>query len=167
MRRAVTIVVSALGILPACRVAMPEEFAMNPRLFRVIVPVADVERATTFYSIVLGTEGMRVSNGRHYFDCGGTVLACFDPRADGDDFDPRPNPEWLYFAVSDIDATYRACKRAGAEFAPGDVHGDPAAEIAVRPWGEKSFYVHDPFGNKLCFVDRKTAYFGDRPGEAD
>jgi uncharacterized glyoxalase superfamily protein PhnB len=107
--------------------------------------------------------GQRVSDGRHYFDCGGTILACFDPRADGDSFDATPNPDHLYFAVDDLDAAYRACRSTGASFATGDVHGDPAGQIATRPWGERSFYVADPFGNKLCFVDRTTKFTGGSP----
>jgi catechol 2,3-dioxygenase-like lactoylglutathione lyase family enzyme len=55
-----------------------------PRLFRVILPVTDIEEAKKFYGLVLGMPGERVSPGRHYFDCGGTVLACYDPVADGD-----------------------------------------------------------------------------------
>ncbi len=133
---------------------------MKPKLFRVILPVSDINRAATFYETVLGMPGFRVSNGRHYFDCDGTILACFDPNADGDNYPATPLPEWLYFAVDQIEATYEACKKAGATFAPGDVHGDPAAQIAKRPWGERSFYVHDPFGNKLCFVDRATFFTG-------
>ncbi len=35
-------------------------------------------------AVVLGVAGERVSPGRHYFDCEGVILACFDPRADGD-----------------------------------------------------------------------------------
>lgn len=133
---------------------------MQPKLFRIILPVSDVKRAAVFYKAVLGADGMRVSNGRHYFDCGGTILACFDPRADGDPYDAKPNPEWLYFAVDDIEATFAACKRAGATMSPEDVHGTPAGEIHTRPWGERSFYAFDPFGNKLCFVDRTTAFTG-------
>lgn len=134
---------------------------MTPKLFRVILPVSDLERAARFYGTVLGTTGRRVSEGRHYFDCGGTILACFDPRADGDAYDARPNPEWLYFAVDDIEATFAACREAGATPSTEDVHGAPASEVARRPWGEVSFYVEDPFGNKLCFVDRTTTFTGE------
>jgi catechol 2,3-dioxygenase-like lactoylglutathione lyase family enzyme len=133
---------------------------MTPKLFRVILPVADIEQAAKFYRAALGTPGIRVSNGRHYFDCGGTILACFDPRADGDDYVAKPNPEWLYFAVEDIEATYAACEKAGAKPAPGEVHGDPAGKVARRPWGERSFYCLDPFGNRLCFVDQSTVFTG-------
>lgn len=74
-----------------------------PRLFRVIVPVGDIEAAASFYSHVLGDPGRRISPGRHYFGCSGTILACFDPRADGDPWDARPNPDHLYLAVSDLE----------------------------------------------------------------
>ena len=131
---------------------------MAPKLFRVILPVSDIDRAATFYQAIFGDPGMRVSPGRHYFDCGGTILACFDPNADGDAYEHKPIPEWLYFAIDDIEATYEACRKIGATFTPGDVHGDPAGQIAKRPWGERSFYIHDPFGNKLCFVDAKTIF---------
>jgi hypothetical protein len=30
--------------------------------------------------------------------------------------------------------------------------------IAQRPWGERSFYMNDPSGNPLCFVDEKTVF---------
>ncbi len=133
---------------------------MSAKLFRVIIAVSDIERAAKFYESILGERGIRVSDGRHYFNCGGTILACFDPHADGDGYAPKPNPEWLYFAVDDLDAAFAACKKSGATFAPGDVHGDPAGQIAKRPWGERSFYAEDPFGNKLCFVDAKTTFTG-------
>ena len=133
---------------------------MIAKLFRVILPVTDIEKAATFYAHVRGSPGMRISAGRHYFDCGGTILACFDPKADGDGYDPKPNPEWLYFTVENIEATYETCKEAGATFRAGNVHGDPAGKIAKRPWGERSFYIEDPFGNKICFVDVRTTFTG-------
>jgi catechol 2,3-dioxygenase-like lactoylglutathione lyase family enzyme len=133
---------------------------MAAKLFRVILPVSNIQQAGEFYQRVLGSPGIRVSSGRHYFDCDGTILACFDPRADGDDYDARPNPEWLYFAVDHLEKTHEACRAAGASFCAGDVHGGPAGGIATRPWGERSFYVYDPFGNKLCFVDRATLFRG-------
>ena len=57
---------------------------MKARLYRVILPVDDIDRADRFYTELLGLAGERVSPGRHYFDCGGTILACYDPVADGD-----------------------------------------------------------------------------------
>jgi hypothetical protein len=37
----------------------------TPRLYRVILPVPDIGRATAFWSAVLETPGQRVSPGRH------------------------------------------------------------------------------------------------------
>ena len=85
---------------------------MPAKLFRVILPVTDVEKAANFYSMVLGTKGERVSPGRHYFDCGSVILACFSANEDGDDFEFRPNPDHFYFAVENLDATFDACKKA-------------------------------------------------------
>ncbi|HVR43937.1 MAG TPA: VOC family protein [Thermoanaerobaculia bacterium] len=132
---------------------------MAPRLFRVILPVGDIERAAAFYSEVLGMEGERVSPGRHYFDCEGTILACFDPRADGDAFDARPNPDHLYFAVADLESVHAAVVSGGGTLATAEGGPEgPMGRIAVRPWGERSFYASDPFGNPLCFVDRRTIF---------
>ena len=124
------------------------------RLFRVILPVSDIESATEFYAVLFGINGQRVSPGRHYFDCGGTILACFDPRADGDDFDPTPNPDHVYFAVGDLDACYERAK--GLSCVPLD------QGICVQPWGERSFYAMDPFGNPFCVVDEATLFTGDK-----
>ena len=122
-----------------------------PHLFRVILPVPDIEAAAAFYARVLGIPGIRVSSGRHYFDCGGTILACYDPLADGDREPVGSNPQYVYFAVDHLDAVrVRACE-AGCR---------DATEIEVQPWGERSFYTHDPFGNPICFVDSETLFTG-------
>jgi catechol 2,3-dioxygenase-like lactoylglutathione lyase family enzyme len=132
-----------------------------PHLYRVILPVGDIERAAAFYAAVLGAPGRRVSPGRHYFDCEGTILACFDPQADGDGYAAKPNAEPLYFAVSDLRATYDACRGAGARFAEGSPPAVGAlGQIARRPWGEESFYASDPFGNPICFVSRGSVFTG-------
>ena len=131
------------------------------KVFRVLVPVNDIVAAESFYALVLGSSGTRVSPGRHYFDCGGIILACFDPTADGDGYEATPNPEPLYLAVPDLESTFRTCSEAGAEFAEGSPPGvGPLGQIAKRPWGEESFYVKDPFGNQLCFVAASTVFTG-------
>lgn len=119
------------------------------RLFRVIVPVRNIEEARRFYSALLGTPGAPVSPGRHYFGCGATILACFDPRADGDPWDATPNPDHLYFGVADLEAAHARAERAGAAM---------IRPIETQPWGERSFYCADPSGNKLCFVDETTLF---------
>lgn len=47
------------------------------KLFRVILPTTDIEKAARFYGAVLGADGIRVSPGRHYFDCEGTRVRRF------------------------------------------------------------------------------------------
>jgi len=95
-----------------------------------------------------------VSKGRHYFDCGGVILACFDPRADGDGVDAVANPDHVYFAVANLEAVF--------ERARGLACREIEDQIAVRPWGERSFHAKDPFGNPICFVDEGTVFTGLR-----
>jgi len=123
-----------------------------PRLFRVILPVSDIGVAERFYAQLLGIPGKRVSAGRHYFDCGGTILACFDPKADGDSFESAPNPDHVYFAVNDLEAAYDRTGNAGCQWIE--------EKIQTRPWGERSFYAKDPFGNPICLVDETTVFRG-------
>ncbi len=40
---------------------------MPPRLYRVILPVSNIDEAAAFYCYLLGIPGERVSPGRHYF----------------------------------------------------------------------------------------------------
>ena len=130
------------------------------RLYRVVLPVSDLNAAVPFYAALLEQPGMRVSNGRHYFMCGGVVLAIYDPRADGDDRTPRPNFDHVYFAVDDLESVFaRAQKVGGLSTVVGDGRL-PMGEIARRPWGERSFYMNDPFGNPICFVDAASVYKG-------
>ena len=124
-----------------------------PKLFRVILPVSDIEAAARFYGALFEMPGKRVSPGRHYFDCGGVILACFDPCADGDDFDARPNPDHVYFAVTDLDEVFARIQRLG--------YRKIDATIKKQPWGERSFYAVDPFGNPICLVDETTIFTGD------
>lgn len=122
------------------------------RLFRVVVPVTDIDAATRFYEQLLDLAGTRVWSNRHYLDCEGTILALVQlPADDPDHDDPRPNPEPIYLAVDDLEAGHR---RAVAMAARVD---DP---IALRPWGERSCYVRDPDGNRICLVDRTTVFTG-------
>jgi len=121
------------------------------RLFRVILPVSDIDNAANFYGKLLEQAGRRVSPGRHYFDCGGVILACFDLRRE-DGYDAKPNPEHIYFAVPDLPAVLDRARSLNCR------EIDP--EPMTRPWGETSFYFIDPFGNPICFVDEKTVFTG-------
>ncbi len=128
-----------------------------PTLFRVLVEVADLARASAFYTSLLAVEGRNVQGGRYYLDCGPVIVGLVDVSLDNRA--PRPVPEALYFAVSDLDEYYTRAKALDC-LATDDVHGAPAGQIAVRPWGERSFYARDPFGNALCFVDAGTLFTG-------
>ena len=126
-----------------------------PKIFRVTVEVADLDKAAAFYSKLLGTDGKRHPGARHYFDCGGVILAVLDPSRGG--LTPTPGPKSLYFAVGDVTAVHTRAKQLGA-LAPYKVHGEDAGAVVERPWGEQSFYVVDPWGNDMCFVEDGTLY---------
>jgi catechol 2,3-dioxygenase-like lactoylglutathione lyase family enzyme len=134
---------------------MATERKTNVRIFRVTVEVSDLDRATTFYAKLLGIAGQRHPGARHYFDCGGVILAVLDVSMGG--LTPTPGPKSLYFTVDDVGAVHARAQELAA-LAPYKVHGQPAAEVIERPWGEKSFYVVDPWGNDLCFVQSGTLY---------
>lgn len=127
----------------------------TPKIFRVTLEVANLDEAAAFYAKLLGQEGKRHPGARHYFDCGGVILAVIDPTQGG--LAPTPGPKSLYFAVRDLDAVHARAAALDA-LAPFKVHGQPAADPIQRPWGERSFYVTDRWGNELCFVQEGTLY---------
>ena len=128
-----------------------------PSLFRIILQVSDLDLASSFYSVLLGIEGRTIRGGRTYFDCGRVILALVDVAAGGEEV--RPLPDNIYFAVNDLEAVHARAAALDC-LSDSDVHGAPAGEMIVRPWGERSFYVTDPFGNGLCFVDDRTLFTG-------
>jgi catechol 2,3-dioxygenase-like lactoylglutathione lyase family enzyme len=130
------------------------------RLFRVILPVFDINESAQFYGSLLGQPGQRVSAGRHYFDCGGVILALYNPGADGDQLAVQPNLEHVYFAVDDLETVFARAERLGGLSTETGDGGLPMGAIAQRPWGERSFYMRDPTGNPLCFVDAATMFKG-------
>lgn len=129
-----------------------------PKLFRIILQVSDLDQAEQFYGALLGDKGRRIPRAsRHYIDCGSVILALVDVTADGET--PRPLPDNIYFAVANLEEVYGKAKALNC-LSHEDVHGGSAGEIVARPWGERSFYVIDPWDNKLCFVDEKTLFTG-------
>jgi catechol 2,3-dioxygenase-like lactoylglutathione lyase family enzyme len=127
----------------------------TPKIFRVTFEVSNIDEAAAFYTKLLATPGTRHPGARHYFDCGGVILAILDPTQGGSK--PTPGAKSLSFAVEDIEAVHARAKALGA-LSPFSVHGQPASDVITRPWGERSFYVTDPWGNELCFVDDGTLY---------
>ena len=126
-----------------------------PTLFRVTVEVGDLEQATELYRELFGIDGVRHRGARHYFDCGGVVFAVIDVSQGG--LVPTPSAKSLSFAVDDVDAVHARATRLGV-LAPYQVHDAPAGAVRERPWGERSFYVVDPWGNDLCFCQDGTLY---------
>ena len=110
----------------------------GPKLFRVTLEVSNLEEAATFYAKLFDTEGKRHPGARHYFNCGGVIVAVIDVSQGG--LTPTPGPKSL------------------KALAPYKVHGEAAGEVKTRPWREKSFYVVDKWGNDLCFVEEGTLY---------
>ena len=132
--------------------------AKAPKLFRIILQVSDLDQAADFYAKLLDDPGRRIPRAsRHYIDCGPVILALVDVTAGGEE--AKPLPDQIYFAVSDLDEVYARASDLGC-LSTDDVHGASAGEIVVRPWGERSFYVYDPWGNGLCFVDENTLFTG-------
>lgn len=131
---------------------------MAPNLFRIILQVDDLDKAAEFYANLLDDPGRRIPRAsRHYIDCGPVILALVDVTAGGQE--AKPLPDYIYFSVTDLDQVYHRARVMGC-LSDEDVHGASAGEIVVRPWGERSFYVNDPWGNGLCFVDSKTLFTG-------
>ena len=131
---------------------------MAPTLYRIILQVDNLDRGEEFYGTLLGDRGRRIPRGsRHYFDCGPVILALVDVTGEG--LAPKPLPDYIYFAVRDVEAVYERARELQC-LSTEDVHGAGAGEIVKRPWGERSFYAYDPWGNGLCFVDDTTLFTG-------
>jgi catechol 2,3-dioxygenase-like lactoylglutathione lyase family enzyme len=128
-----------------------------PSLFRVILEVSDLDTAVRFYSALLGASGIRVSQERHYFECGPVILAIMSPEEGGGRARPAPQP--VYLATSELDALHARARELNC-LSTELVHDASAGEIVTRPWGERSFYAFDPDGNGLCFVDERTVFTG-------
>jgi catechol 2,3-dioxygenase-like lactoylglutathione lyase family enzyme len=128
---------------------------MTMKIFRITAEVDHLAEATAFYAELLGVAGTPYPGARHYFDCGGVILAVIDVAAGG--LTPQPLPKSLYFAVDDVAAVHARARQLGA-LAPFSVHGKPAGEVIDRPWGERSFYATDRWGNELCFVQDGTLF---------
>ncbi len=115
---------------------------------QLIFTVSDIDQAEAFYSRLLGIPGRRGSPGQHHFDCGGIILTCYDPRAEGESSDVPSAPYQVYFAVGDLEAVLERAKDAGCTSLD--------EQIVTKPWGDRSFCAGDPFENPIGFVDEVT-----------
>lgn len=128
-----------------------------PKLFRVMLEVSDLDAAVQFYSKLLAAEGRTLRGSRAYFDCGPVILAVLDPTPGG--IQSKPNVGDIYLSVKDLEKVHARARELGC-LSKEEVHDQRAGDIVTRPWGERSFYVEDPWGNGLCFVDEKTIFTG-------
>lgn len=127
----------------------------NMKLYRIILPVTDIEKAVSFYSNLFSQKGHRVSPGRHYFNLGGTILAIYDPLADGDEIKQSwkfHENQYIYIAVKNLDEIHSKIRNLDCRYVD--------ETIEMMPWGERLFYANDPFGNPICFADESTLFYG-------
>jgi predicted enzyme related to lactoylglutathione lyase len=127
-----------------------------PQFFRLNVEVGSLGEAIRFYTKLLGIEGRKQPGARVYFEAGPVTLQVVDVSSQGT---PHTAAKALYFTVSDLEAAFERAKELGC-LSRESVHDAPGGGIVVRPWGERSFYVEDPWKNPLCFVEEGTVYTG-------
>lgn len=124
-----------------------------PILFRLDLQVGDLDRALETYGQLLGQTGRKSPGARCYFDAGSVTLQVVEVEQ------PHPVPKALYFTVDDLEPVFARAEALGW-LSEEPVHGEPGGAITVRPWGERSFYAEDEWGNPLCFVQTGTVYPG-------
>ena len=127
-----------------------------PQFFRLNIEVGDLEAAIKFYTKLLDIQGRKQPGARVYFEAGPVTLQVVDVSSVGK---PHPAAKALYFTVKDLDAAFARAQALGC-LSRESVHDAPGGGIVVRPWGERSFYALDPWGNPLCFVEEGTVYTG-------
>ena len=76
-----------------------DDVALFGQAVTVFWTVADLERASALYAELFGQEGRRLPGARHYFDCGGVIVAVLDVSQGG--MPPTPGPKSLSFAGYD------------------------------------------------------------------
>jgi hypothetical protein len=100
---------------------------MAPTLYRIILQVDNLDKAEDFYGTLLCDRGRRIPRGsRHYIDCGPVILALVDVNGENiPGLEPKPLPDYIYFAVSDVDAVHERARELGC-LSTEDVHGESA-----------------------------------------
>lgn len=124
-----------------------------PQLFRLNLEVGDLAAAQAFYETLLNTQGRGQAGQRFYINAGPIAFQVVQSPA------PHPAAKALYFTTADLDGVHARAAALNA-LSTDKVHGLDAGAISVKPWGERSFYAQDPWGNPLCFVDAGTVYAG-------
>jgi predicted enzyme related to lactoylglutathione lyase len=81
------------------------------RIAQIAVPVKDLDRATAFYTDVLGLRLWLEVQEMSFFECGGTRLMLSATRGDY-----AQHSSIIYYQVADIDAMYSAMLARGVSF---------------------------------------------------
>lgn len=145
----------------AAKAAAPPTTHASARVFGVVFEVGDLDEAARGWGALLADEGRRIpeGGGRHYIDLGPSILMLLDVSLRKRE--PRPNGSDLYVTVSSHALeSYHARAASLGWLSRTDIHGQPAGAISVKPWGERSFYVEDPWHNGMCFIDENTRFTG-------
>lgn len=124
-----------------------------PQLFRLNIEVGDLAAARQFYGALLGAEPRGQAGNRFYINAGPVALQVVGVAS------PHTAAKALYFNTANLDTVHDRAAALGA-LSSDVVHGLRGGDISVKPWGERSFYANDPWGNPLCFVEAGTEYAG-------
>ena len=117
---------------------------MLVNLYKVVLPVSDLDRAETFYQQLLNVPGRRGSPELCHFDVGETILTCYLASREQDADEPAASREMCFY-VDDLETIFLQAQQAGC--------ASLDEEIINQPWGYLSFTAEDPFGNYFVFVD--------------
>ena len=124
-----------------------------PQFFRMNLEVGDLAAAQTFYETLLNTQGRGQAGQRFYINAGPIAFQVVaSPQ-------PHTAAKALYFTTADLDAVHARATQLNC-LSSEMVHGLKGGDVSVKPWGERSFYAQDPWGNPLCFVETGTVYAG-------
>jgi catechol 2,3-dioxygenase-like lactoylglutathione lyase family enzyme len=126
--------------------------SQSPRLFRVSLEVSNLDKAKAFYEELLGVKARKLPLQRLEFDLGGCALQIVDVSSSGPS---HPCAKAVHFAVPGLDAVHKRARKLKC-LSLELVHDRPGGAIHKRPWGDRSFYVDDPWFNSLCFVQQGT-----------
>ena len=124
-----------------------------PQFFRMNIEVGDLAAAQAFYETLFGTQGRGQAGHRFYINPAPVAFQVVQLEA------PHPAAKALYFTTADLDGVHARAAQLKC-LSNEMVHGLRGGDISVKPWGERSFYAQDPWGNPLCFVEAGTVYAG-------
>ena len=114
---------------------------------QIALNVQDLARATQFYRDVVGLPFLFAATDMAFFDCGGVRLMLARPS------EPRfDHPaSVLYYAVADVDRTWRACvaRGAAAEREPQCVHAGEQCDMWMG-------FLRDTEDNVFALVEQRA-----------